>query len=60
MVHYVAQAEFCNPGKANEKGLVEGLVRWFRQNILVPIPRLDSYEGPNPLFLDLPFPFKLV
>ena len=30
MVHYATQADFCNPGKANEKGLVEGLVRWFR------------------------------
>jgi len=52
MVHYATQADFCNPGKANEKGLVEGLVRWFRQNILVPIPRVDSYEELNQLFLE--------
>ena len=44
MVHYAAQADFCNPGKANDKGLVEGLVRWFRQIILVRIHRVGSYE----------------
>ena len=27
MVHYATQAKFCYPGKANEKGLVEGLER---------------------------------
>ncbi len=52
MVHYATKAEFCNPKRANEKGLVEGLVCWFRRNILVPFPRVDSYEELNKLLLE--------
>ncbi len=47
--HYAFQAVFCTPGKGNEKGLVEGLVGWTRRNILVPIPRVDSYKELNQL-----------
>jgi transposase len=52
IAHYATQPEFCNPGQAHEKGLVEGLIRWFRQNILVPIPRVNTYEELNQLFLE--------
>lgn len=40
--HYAFQADFCNPGAANEKGLVEGLVGYIRRNVLVPVPRVSS------------------
>lgn len=47
--HYAFQATFCNPGQGNEKGLVESLVGWARRNILVPVPRVNSFEELNQL-----------
>lgn len=47
--HYSFKSSFCNPGQGNEKGLVEGLVGWARRNILVPVPRVDSFEELNQL-----------
>lgn len=47
--HYSFQSTFCNPGQGNEKGLVESLVGWARRNILVPVPRVDSFEELNHL-----------
>lgn len=47
--HYSFKSTFCNPGRGNEKGLVEGLVGWARRNILVPVPRVDSFEELNQL-----------
>ena len=38
--HYGFEAEFCAPGKGNEKGGVEGGVRYFRRNALSPVPRV--------------------
>ncbi|MDR9756177.1 MAG: hypothetical protein RJR35_05445 [Thermoanaerobacterales bacterium] len=34
--HYAFKSIFCNPGQANEKGLVENLVSWIRRNMFVP------------------------
>jgi transposase len=45
--HYAFTSEFCNPGKGNEKGLVEGLVGWARRNILTPIPKANSWDEVN-------------
>jgi transposase len=36
--HWGFQAEYCNPGRGNEKGGVEGELGWFRRNWLVPVP----------------------
>jgi transposase len=36
--HYGFEAEFCGPGKGNEKGGVEGGVKYSRHEILSPIP----------------------
>ena len=47
--HYAFQATFCNPGQGNGKGLVESLVGWARRNILVPVPRVNSFEELNQL-----------
>lgn len=47
--HYAFKAEFCNPGEAHEKGLVENLVGWARRNILVPLPEVEDFAALNRL-----------
>jgi transposase len=47
--HYTYQTSFCNPGEGHEKGLVENLVGYIRRNVLVPLPRVESYEELNQL-----------
>ncbi|WP_353892771.1 IS21 family transposase [Proteinivorax hydrogeniformans] len=50
--HYAFELEFCNPGKGNEKGLVENLVGYSRRNFLVPLPRVSSIEELNQKLLE--------
>lgn len=45
--HYAFRMEYCNRSSGNEKGLVEGLVGWSRKNILVPVPKFDSFDALN-------------
>jgi hypothetical protein len=45
--HWGFQTEFCNPGRGNEKGGVEGEVGYFRRNHLVPIPQAKNLEELN-------------
>ena len=45
--YYNFEARFCNPGKAHEKGGVEGLVGYARRNYLVPVPVAESLEALN-------------
>jgi len=45
--HYAFTPEYCNPGKGNEKGLVESLVGWVRRNILVPTPHVSDIDELN-------------
>lgn len=45
--HYAFVADFCNPAKGNEKGLVENLVGYSRRNFLVPVPRVSSIDELN-------------
>jgi len=42
--HYGFEAEFCGPGKGNEKGGVEGEVKYSRHEILSPIPDIDGRD----------------
>ncbi|MFQ5381844.1 MAG: IS21 family transposase [Dehalococcoidia bacterium] len=42
--HYGFEAVFCSPGKGNEKGGVEGKVKYSRHEILSPIPEIDGRE----------------
>lgn len=49
--HYAFEAVFCNPGKGNEKSLVENLVGWVRRNVLVPVPRVKDISELNELLL---------
>ena len=45
--HYLFESHFCNPGKGNEKGHVEGLVGCVRRNALVPIPEFSGFSALN-------------
>lgn len=45
--YYNFTSRFCNVGKGNEKGGVEGLVGYARRNYMVPIPKADSLEELN-------------
>lgn len=44
-VHYGFEAQFCAPGRGNEKGGVEGEVKFARHEILSPIPCADGRSG---------------
>lgn len=43
--HYGFDAQFCAPGRGNEKGGVEGEVKFARHEILSPIPRAGGRAG---------------
>jgi len=43
--HYGFEAEFCAPAKGNEKGGVEGAVKYSRHEILSPIPTVQGRAG---------------
>lgn len=45
--HWGYHSEYCNPGRGNEKGGVEGDVGWFRRNCLVPVPEADDLGALN-------------
>ena len=42
--HYLFEEHFCLPARANEKGVVEGIVRFARANFLVPVPQVRDLE----------------
>jgi transposase len=46
-LHYGFKAEFCNIGKPNEKGHVEGKIGYSRRNWFVPIPSIDDISAYN-------------
>ena len=45
--HYLFKDRFGRPGKGNDKGKVEGLVKYARANFMTPIPVAPSYEALN-------------
>jgi transposase len=45
--HWGFTAEFCNPGRGNEKGGVEGEIGYFRRNHWTPVPQAHSLEELN-------------
>jgi len=49
--HYVFKSRFCNVGRPNEKGVVEGLVGYARRNFFVPILTFSSYKALNDYLL---------
>jgi transposase len=50
--HYLFESFFCNVGRPNEKGLVEGIVGYSRRNYLVPVPRFNSWDELNDYLQD--------
>jgi transposase len=47
--HYLFRYHFCLVQRANEKGVVEGTVKYSRQNFLVPVPEVRDFEELNAL-----------
>jgi transposase len=45
--HYLFKDRFGRPGKGNDKGKVEGLVKYTRANFMTPIPVAASFEAFN-------------
>ena len=43
--HWGFGAEFCNPGRGNEKGGVEGEVGYFRRNHWTPVPQAPAWKS---------------
>ena len=45
--HYLFADRFGRPGKGNDKGNVEGLVKYSRSNFMVPIPEAANFDDLN-------------
>jgi transposase len=45
--HYLFKDRFGRPGKGNDKGKVEGLVKYARANFMTPIPVAASFNALN-------------
>jgi transposase len=50
--HWGFRSEYCNGGKGNEKGGVEGELGWYRRNWLVPVPEACDLESLNRKLLE--------
>lgn len=47
--HYLFEPYFCNVRRPNEKGIVEGSVKYARLNFMVPVPQVKDYDELNEL-----------
>ncbi|MCP4643008.1 MAG: IS21 family transposase, partial [bacterium] len=45
--HYLFDTHFCRVRRANEKGVVEGAVRYARLNFFVPVPQVADFAELN-------------
>jgi transposase len=45
--HYLFEAHFCRIRRANEKGVVEGAVKYSRLNFMVPVPEVAGWAELN-------------
>jgi transposase len=45
--HYLFDHHFCRVRRANEKGVVEGVVKYVRLNFFVPVPQVRDLEELN-------------
>ena len=45
--HYLFADRFSRPGKGNDKGKVEGLVKYARANFMTPVPEAASLDALN-------------
>lgn len=51
--HYLFEDRFGRPGKGNDKGKVEGLVKFSRANFLTPVPHAPSIDALNAGLVEL-------
>jgi transposase len=51
--HYLFKYHFCLVRRANEKGVVEGLVKFVRLNFLVPVPQVRDFKELNTHLLNM-------
>ncbi len=49
--HFLFEADYCAPGKGQEKGGVENLVGYVRRNFLVPMPEVADFKELNAYLL---------
>jgi len=49
--HYLFDHHFCNVRRANEKGVVEGTVKFARLNFFVPVPAMRDLKALNAYLL---------
>ena len=45
--HYLFKHHFCRVARGNEKGVVEGLVKYTRLNFFVPVPQVSDWQQLN-------------
>ena len=45
--HYLFDEHFCRVARPNEKGVVEGVVKFARLNFFVPVPVVQSFDDLN-------------
>jgi transposase len=45
--HYLFEEHFCQVRRANEKGVVEGMVKFARLNYFVPVPEVKDFDELN-------------
>ena len=50
--HYLFEPHFCNVRRPNEKGIVEGSVKYSRLIFMVPVPQVKDYDELNRLLRD--------
>jgi transposase len=50
--HYLFKEHFCRVARPNEKGVVEGMVKFSRSNFMVPVPQVKDFNELNALFRD--------
>ena len=50
--HYLFRDRFGRPGKGNDKGKVEGLVKHARLNFMTPVPEAASFDDLNAMLAD--------
>lgn len=50
--HFLFEADYCNPGKGQEKGSIENLIGYARRNFLVPMPEVKDFTDLNTYLLE--------
>jgi transposase len=51
--HYLFREHFCRVRRANEKGVVEGVIKFARLNFFVPVPQVHDLEELNAKLVEM-------